>query len=98
MRRWVYVLAGLMVGSLTVSGVLAAPAAEPCSRAWYEAVDALLVSGDGRGHGPDLGSDEWRSVMEFKLGVRGAADMPARDTPAWCRYIDARIRALPPRR
>ena len=45
---------------------------EPCSPAWYQAVEARALPGDGRGHGPDLGSAEWQSVVEFKLGVRGA--------------------------
>lgn len=61
----------------------------PCSDPWIELVEAVLSSGDGMGHGPDLGSDEWKSVMEFKLGVRGNADVPDRSTRGWCDYIDA---------
>lgn len=67
---------------------LVAPPEAPCSPAWNRAVDARVVSGDGRGHGPDLGSDEWKSVVEFKLGVRGKAGVPSRDSAAWCGYID----------
>jgi hypothetical protein len=70
-----------------------APATRLCSDAWYQAVEAQLASGDGQGHGPDIGSDEWQSVIEFRLGVRGQPDVPARDSLAWCRYIDQRLAA-----
>lgn len=52
---------------------------------------ALVSSGDGMGHGPDTGSDEWKSVIEFKLGVRGNAEVPDRSTGAWCSYIDEHL-------
>ena len=86
-----------MIRMLTFSFMLAAagaraggsPAAlEPCSVAWNRYVERSLVSGDGQGHGPDLGSDEWKGVIEFKLGIRGQPDVPARDTDAWCLFID----------
>ncbi|MET0065628.1 MAG: MliC family protein [Candidatus Thiodiazotropha sp.] len=60
-----------------------------CSHDWYRATERRLVSGDGQGHGPDLGSEEWKSVIEFKLGVRGHADIPPRDSDDWCRYVDS---------
>lgn len=59
-----------------------------CTRAWYERVESRVTTGDGQGHGPDLGSAEWRSVVEFKLGIRGNTEVPAADTDAWCDYID----------
>lgn len=65
---------------------------EPCSAAWNRYVEEKVISGDGQGHGPDPGSDEWKGVVEFKLGVRGQADVPARDSEAWCRYIDRLLR------
>ena len=67
--------------------------AVPCSDEWNRAVDLKLVSGDGQGHGPDLGSDEWKGVIEFKLGIRGQADLPARDSDDWCQLIDQLVRA-----
>jgi hypothetical protein len=70
----------------------AEPAA-PCSEAWYQYVETELVSGDGQGHGPDLGSDEWKGVIEFKLGIRGQAGLPARASDDWCQYIDGLLRA-----
>lgn len=59
-----------------------------CSDAWYRSVEEVVPTGDGQGHGPDAGSDEWKSVVEFKLGIRGEPEVPARDTDDWCRYID----------
>jgi len=59
-----------------------------CSDTWYRSVERKLTTGDGRGHGPDVGSDEWKSVVEFKLGIRGKQDIPRRDSEAWCHYID----------
>jgi hypothetical protein len=64
---------------------------EPCTPAWYELVEAEIPTGDGMGHGPDQGSEEWRSVVEFKLGIRGDAAIPARSSIDWCGYIDSRI-------
>jgi hypothetical protein len=64
---------------------------EPCSEDWYPWAEAVLSSSDGRGHGPDIGSDEWQSVIEFKLGIRGQAGIPPRSSNAWCQFIDQRI-------
>ena len=63
----------------------------PCTEEWYQFVEHKLVSGDGQGHGPDLASDEWKSVIEFKLGIRGQSQLPARDSEDWCRLIDAMV-------
>ena len=64
---------------------------KPCSEPWLQMVEQALSTGDGRGHGPDLGSSEWRSVVEFKLGIRGNPDVPDRATEEWCAYIDQAI-------
>ena len=64
---------------------------EPCSEPWLQMVEQTLSTGDGRGHGPDLGSSEWRSVVEFKLGIRGNPGVPDRATEEWCTYIDHEI-------
>jgi len=60
----------------------------PCTEAWYWLLESKVSSGDGMGHGPDHGSAEWQSVIEFKLGVRDDTTVPPIDTPAWCDYID----------
>lgn len=59
-----------------------------CNDRWYQSIEDVVSSGDGRGHGPDVGSDEWKSVIEFKLAIRDNPDVPQRDSEAWCRYID----------
>ncbi|UJF23239.1 hypothetical protein [Shewanella sp. OMA3-2] len=59
-----------------------------CSEVWYQQVETRLTSGDGQGHGPDLGSEEWQSVIEFKLGIRGDSSVPQRNTDQWCTFID----------
>ena len=61
---------------------------DPCTDSWYQSVELAFPSGDGMGHGPDIGSAEWRSVIEFRLGIRGNADVPDRDSDEWCGYIN----------
>lgn len=68
---------------------------QPCTPQWQEYVEAKLQTGDSQGHGPDLGSLEWRSVVEFKLGIRGDPAIPSRETDEWCAYIDEEIRRVP---
>lgn len=60
-----------------------------CSNEWFAKVDSQVKTGDGQGHGPDLGSSEWRSVVEFKLGIRGNVELPVRDSELWCDYINS---------
>ena len=59
-----------------------------CSSDGYQQVENQANTADGEGHGPDLGSDEWRSVVEFKLGIRGDEALRALSREDWCRYID----------
>jgi hypothetical protein len=51
-------------------------------------MESVLPTGDGEGHGPDLGSEEWKSVIEFRLGIRGDVSIPDRSSEEWCIYID----------
>lgn len=66
-----------------------------CAPAWQRSVEAQLGSGDGQGHGPDLGSDEWQAVVEARLGLRGTAALPARDSTAWCTLIAQQLAQRP---
>jgi len=68
-------------------------AGTPCGDAWYRAIEQKVTTGDGRGHGPDIGSGEWKSVVEFRLGLRGEPDLPDRDSEAWCGYIERAVSA-----
>ena len=63
-----------------------------CSDAWYRFIEEKVPTGDGQGHGPDIGSDEWKSVIEFKLGIRDKSDLPEKDSEDWCRHIDQIVR------
>ncbi len=65
---------------------------EPRSIVWFERLEGQYHTGDGAGHGPDIGSDEWKSVIEFKLGIRDRADVPNLQSPEWCTYIDDYIK------
>jgi uncharacterized protein len=64
-----------------------------CSEAWYRSIEEKVPTGDGQGHGPDVGSDEWKSVIEFKTGIRGMSGIPKRDSKDWCRHIDQIVRS-----
>ncbi|BET59093.1 hypothetical protein [Geobacter sp. 60473] len=78
-------------------GLLSAPTTVVlCSAPWNQAIEASVPTGDGQGHGPDLGSEEWKSAIEFRLGVRGNPDVPDRAGDAWCGYIDRLVRERAP--
>ena len=61
---------------------------QTCSNKWFTKIENQWTTGDGQGHGPDLGSSEWRSVIEFKLGIRGDPSVPPRNSELWCAYIN----------
>ena len=65
---------------------------EPCTVPWYQALETQFNTGDSEGHGPDLGSGEWKSVIEFKLGIHKDPTVPEQNSKAWCTYIDVLIR------
>ena len=59
----------------------------PCSVALYSSIETHLQVTDEQGHGPDIGSGEWKSAVEFKLGLRRNADVPDPGTDEWCNFI-----------
>ena len=71
----------LLIPTLTTAGPL-------CSASWYHSIEKKIPTCDTQKHGPDVGSDEWKSVIEFKLSVRNKPGIPSRDSEEWCRYID----------
>jgi uncharacterized protein len=75
-----------------ILGASWAQASSLCTESWYRSIDEKVATSDGQGHGPDVGSDEWKSVIEFKLGVRDKPDVPSRDSESWCQYIDQIVR------
>ena len=64
---------------------------EGCTDDWFAYVEERVSTGDGQGHGPDPGSMEWRSTVEFRLGLRDDETVPPLGTNDWCRFIDDRI-------
>lgn len=87
------ILAGIALALLAGGGCAYEDLANPalCSDDWYRQIEASLATGDGMGHGPDIGSDEWKSVIEFRLGVRGEPEVPPRTSEAWCSFVDSRL-------
>ena len=63
-----------------------------CSDSWYRFIEETVPTSDNQGHGPYVGSGEWKSVIEFKLGIRDKPNLPDRDSEAWCRHIDQIVR------
>ena len=91
-KRWHCVAIILLLAACSQSSSDAA-GPELCSDEWNRYVESVISTGDGMGHGPDIGSAEWQSVVEFKLGVRGDEHVPARTAPAWCEFIALQIQA-----
>lgn len=97
MNRWLRWLATFLI--LTAACAEAGPGEKttsqmkvPCSDSWERFIEANVPTGDGQGHGPDIGSEEWKSVVEFKLGIRGGPEVPKRDSQYWCRHVDRIVR------
>ncbi len=63
-----------------------------CSDSRYRFIEETVLTSDNQGHGPDVGSGEWKSVIEFKLGIRDNPNLPDRESEAWCRHIDQMVR------
>jgi hypothetical protein len=85
--------AALGILALYGCGVESSPAhlLPPCSEKWNQLVEETLPTGDADGHGPDVGSMEWRSVVEFKLGIRDDPAVPALESEDWCLYMNEKI-------
>lgn len=86
---------GLVGCNATESASIASVESVPvtCSQAWYQQVEAQLPITDKQGHGPDIGSLEWRSAVEFKLGLRGNGNNPPVDSDQWCGYIQQQLQS-----
>ena len=94
MNRWItiFLIVTATCAEASNSGTLIPEARVLCSDAWYRFIEEKVPTGDGQGHGPDIGSDEWKSVIEFKLAIRDKSDLPRRDIEDWCRHIDQIVR------
>lgn len=63
-----------------------------CAQAQFVEIEQRLSTTDGWGHGPDVGSAEWQSAVEYLLGVDRNARIPAAGSQAWCQHILGKLR------
>jgi uncharacterized protein len=93
MSRWtvLFVFVAAACAEASDSGTASATTTL-CSESWYRSIEQHMPTGDGQGHGPDVGSAEWKSVIEFKLGIRDKPNLPSRASEAWCRHVDQLVR------
>ncbi len=61
---------------------------QACTNDWFLQIEKEILTGDGQGHGPEIGSLEWRSVIEFKFGIRNDPKVPPMESTQWCNYIN----------
>jgi len=94
MSRWIAIVIIFMAAFAQASDYKRSglDAGSLCSDSWYRFIEEKVPTSDGQGHGPDIASDEWKSVIEFKLGIRDESNLPDRDSEAWCRHIDQLVR------
>ena len=62
---------------------------ENCSTADILNLAAKLDVSDGAGHGPDIGSAEWRAAIEFRMGITESEHVHDNDTKNWCQFIES---------
>jgi uncharacterized protein len=96
MSRWLAMIFIVSAACAEASndGTSGSRAGAVCSPAWYQSIEERVPTEDGQGHGPDAGSEEWKWVIEDRLGIRGKAGQPSRKSEAWCAYIDHIVRTV----
>lgn len=94
MNKWIAILFIIVITVVVmfISNKAVYQSDNLCTAEWKQFIEETVSTGDGMGHGPDLGSDEWQSVIEAKLSIRGDVNTPQRTTKAWCSYIDKLVR------
>ena len=90
----VVLVSGLLVGlvacdSAMFKGKEVVP--EVCSAPWFEYIEEKVAVIDEHGHGPDVGSVEWKFSVEHRLGIADSEQLPLRQSEAWCAYIQSHI-------
>lgn len=68
MSKWLAIFLSIVAAfALTIGGLASGSATRTlCSDSWYRLIAENVPTSDEQGHGPDIGSDEWKSVIEFK--------------------------------
>lgn len=61
---------------------------QDCTQNWYKKVESRIPTGDEHGHGPDIGSLEWKNVVEKRIGISGNKIVPNISSKQWCTYIN----------
>lgn len=84
-------LATLLLCSACAPGASTQEKTVSCTDAWFAQTEQRINTSDGQGHGPDIGSDEWKSVVEFRLKMRGNPEVPDRQSDAWCDFIEQQL-------
>ncbi|VVE71942.1 hypothetical protein PAN31117_04221 [Pandoraea anapnoica] len=53
------------------------PSRRPCTPEWFAYLEKHYTAvGDGQGHGPDLGSDEWLDAFERRRNLPSTSALP----------------------
>ncbi len=65
----------------------AAAIGDTCSIASLTEIDRQVSSQDSHGHGPDIGSSEWASSIEHRLGINELNNKPPMLSSQWCNFI-----------
>ncbi|MCF6313656.1 MAG: hypothetical protein L3J39_14515 [Verrucomicrobiales bacterium] len=59
---------------------------------WALWADKLHATGDGQGHGPDVGSDEWAQVLDRQLNISDQSGHgPDVGSVEWRSAVEARL-------
>jgi len=58
-----------------------------CSASTYQTIEARVPVEDDEGHGPDVGSTEWKHAIEAKLRRQHEPQFPPMDSDAWCQRV-----------
>jgi hypothetical protein len=59
---------------------------------WAQWADKLSPVDDGKGHGPDVGSDEWARALDRKLGVSDQAGHgPDLKSSEWRQAVERKL-------
>lgn len=66
----------------------------PCSKAWMVFIDDSITTQDENQHGPDIGSAEWKSTIEYKLNVKNNPEVPDQNSQDWCIYVDEKMKTF----
>ncbi|BCX47996.1 conserved hypothetical protein [Haloferula helveola] len=59
--------------------------------AWAAWVEEQRPVGDGQGHGPDVGSDEWAMAIDRNLGISSDGHGPDLKSAEWRMAVESKL-------